>query len=222
MASPTLHCNCISVSCRIVTIGPMVLLGLLGITFCIGVRSTRPGLYTETFGTSPWRFMTLNEVSVPAQIYRRNAELLVSREVFASPLCKLNTTSDESRIQCRVLSQRGLISTGEHLPNSSGSTFNIQRNWSLSSRREAEVAGTSFSRAGFNQSSFGTSTQSIRGVSEAGPGKKTDSEQVTNRLSRGGSRPDSRFASYFGVLIYITCQTRQSGCHLTPRGTHQN
>ena len=152
----------------------MVLLGVLVITFSIGVRSTRPGLYTEKFGTSPRRFMTPIEVSVPAQINGRSAHTVMSKSY---------TTLDEPRVQHRVLGQRGLISTGNLLPTLAGLTFNIRRNWSLRSRREPGVAEASFTRAGSSERSIGTSTRSIRGISEAAPGNKTDSGQVPSSSS---------------------------------------
>lgn len=199
-----------------------MLLGMLGITFHIGVRSTRPGLYTETFGSPRWRFMTSNQVAVPAQINGRRAHIVMSREFFESPT-ESNTTSDESRVQRRVLSQRRMLSTSNPQLNPSAFTFNIHGNWSLGSTREAEVAGTSCTRAAFNERSIGTSTRSIRGISEAGPGNNTNSEQVTSSGPVGdGSRPSSLSAQCFSVLVLVTYQTQQSGCHLYSRGMHLN
>lgn len=171
----------------------MILLGLLGITFHIGARSTQrvsphePGLKTRR------SFRTPTEVSLPVWTKRTTFPATMPEAISTSPQTKPHTTVGASGAQARAPSAGGLA--GEHTPpgKSADAALGLHDNWGCGVRIEGEMGEESERVPSIPlvpvERSMGASTRSLRSIWKAGPGNKTNPEQVNGRgYGWGGSR----------------------------------
>lgn len=163
-------------TCRIATIGPLVLFGFFGLTFYYGMGpARRSGIVQEAAFAAPTRFSTpRSEVSVPVLINGKRARVIMPKECLATPKSMLRTTVYTSGTESRRSSDRELANVA---PHSHGSSV----------RGPCSHCGVGAWRDGLVplppiRRFVGSSTWSFRNFWKAGPGDTMDEQQVKPRV----------------------------------------
>ena len=196
---------CHRLSCRIVTIGPIVFLGLLGVTFHIGARSTRRASLNQCKINARRGFRKPTELSVPVWTKKIAYPAIMPETTSTSPQSMPRATVGTSRAHARELSEKGLAGT-DNSTNSVEVARDVHEEWAfdVGSKGEVEVEAEEVCSISPppTERTIGASTRSLRSIRKAGPGNKTNPEQVKDSdYGGGGSR-----------LIWLSLRGLQQTC----------
>ena len=155
----------IPIPCRFVTIGPVVLLAFLGVTFYLGANPTRRMIARRTANARSWLKPT--EVDVPVMLNGSRARVICAENVVNSKV-----TVDTSEIQDRAPS--------DHPVEPVDLTPDFHDNWILGSGRDFETgAARDYEAPPRLMGRFiGVPNRSFRTIWKTGPGNNANKEQV--------------------------------------------
>lgn len=166
---------------RIVTTGPIVLLGLLAATFHVGASPIRRNIATGRAIEMPSMFSKPTEVSLPALTNARRAQILEPPDSSTSS-ARFKSSVTAGTFGAQGPAPNDKMSTGTYTPISRPTDIELdtQSNWVLgSSDNDAErPARIPIPHPQTRDRSIGASIRSLRAISKVGPGDEDDKGQV--------------------------------------------